>query len=327
MNDPVTEPRDQVTEPRDQGNEPRDPLNDPSVVAAAQPSGLRSGDASAPLSPGHPPLAPGLRDLSQGLSWAALGLLAAFLLAMVDSILPLRLADPAWQLAIVIALVDNAAIPLVALALLHVAAWSHPRDGFSAALRDGAARWAVPVALGFLLLVPAQAWNGWRLQQDLRRQGQLQEQQLQRRFLRLRQAVDQAPSAEALQQRLGQLVGPGLPALNPATPLPQLRRELRRILARNQELASRQQQQRQRPSAPGRDGLLGAPLRGALACLAYALAFAGLARRRTQRLSLLSELLMALPVAPPARQPQQQQEEDPHFSDPHRDDPQRQWIP
>lgn len=255
---------------------------------------VHRGDPPQPLAP------PGLRDLSQGLSWAAVGLLAAFLLAMGDSILPARLADPAWQVAIVIALVDSAPIPLVALAVLHTAAWMDPRNGFSAALRDGAARWAVIVALGFLLLVPLTSFNGWTLHAEAVRLEQRQQRQAEERFRLLRQAVDQAATPAELQQRLRQVVGPGLPPFDAATPLPELRRELRRILERNQRTLEQQlRRQRQRGRSPGGEGLLGSPLRAALACLIYAVAFAALARRRGQELSLLAGLLLAQPGPAP----------------------------
>ena len=88
------------------------------------------------MAPAEPPppreFAPhGLRDLSQGMSIAALAMLFVFVLAMLASILPGKLLDPAWQLAIVAALVDNAVIPLVALLTLHGAAWMNPEDQFS----------------------------------------------------------------------------------------------------------------------------------------------------------------------------------------------------
>lgn len=260
-------------------------------------------EAQSPLwDPRLKPRAGGLHDLSQGLSWAALGMLAVFALAMLDSILPSRLLDPAWQLAMVSALVDNGVIPLVALIVLHLAAWLNPRDDFSGALRDGASRLAVGVALGFLLLAPLQALNGLKVHHTLQRVEQQQRDQAEGRFRLLRQAVDQARSPAELQQNLLQLVGPSLPPLNPSSTLPELQRELRRLLTRNKTLTLQQlrQAQRRQASSRGSTGLLGAPVRGSLACLAYALAFAALAQRQSSEVSVLAELLLALPVMAPA---------------------------
>ncbi|MEB3167923.1 MAG: HpsJ family protein [Synechococcaceae cyanobacterium] len=240
-----------------------------------------------------PPAPPGLRDLSQSLSLAALAMLAVFLLAMLSSVLPARLGEATWQQAVAAALVDNAVIPLVALITLHVAARLNQRDGFSAALRDGAARWAILAALGFLLLAPLQLWNGWRLQQADQRAFLQQERQLQQRFQRLRQAVSEASSAADLQRRLQPLVGPGLEPLEASQPLPSLRQQLRAILDRNQKALAQQleRQRRQRRQSRGGGGLLPSPLRGALSCLAYGVGFAALARRSGQDDSLLAGLL------------------------------------
>ncbi len=83
-------------------------------------------------------------------------MLAVFVIAMLASVLPSRLAQAAWQQGMVLALIDNSVVALVALVLLHLAAWINPGDLFSRALRDGAARWAVLAALLYVLLVPQQ---------------------------------------------------------------------------------------------------------------------------------------------------------------------------
>ena len=236
---------------------------------------------------------PGLRDLSQSLSLASLSMLAVFVLAMLSSVLPARLGEATWQQAMAAALVDNAVIPLVALMTLHVAARLDQRNGFSASLRDGAARWAILASLGFLLLAPLQLWNGWRVQQADGQVMARQERQAELRFQRLRAAVAEAGSASDLQSRLQQLVGPGLERLDGRESLPVLQQQLTRVLERNQRLQRQQlqRQRQQRADARGGGGLLQAPLRGALSCLAYALAFAALARLPGQDISLLASLM------------------------------------
>jgi hypothetical protein len=242
----------------------------------------------------HPDVHAGLSDLSQSMSLASLSMLAVFLLSLLSSLLPARLGEASWQLAFVTALVDNAVVALVALLTLHIAARLNAGDGFSASLRDGAARWAVAAALGFLLLVPLQLWNGWRLQQADTHSLTRQERQVERRFQQLRRAVSEASSLPELQRGLRQVVGSSaLPPLNPSEPLPELKRQLSTVLSRNEERLQQQlrHQRLNRAEARNGSGLIATPLRGALSCLAYALAFAALARRRGWTISLLAELL------------------------------------
>ena len=241
----------------------------------------------------HPDVPAGLSDLSQSMSLAALSMLAVFLLSLLSSLLPARLGEATWQLAFVTLLVDNAVVALVALLTLHIAARLNAGDGFSASLRDGAARWAVAAALGFLLLVPLQLWNGWRLQQADTHSLSRQERQVERRFQQLRRAVSEASSVPELQRGLRQVVGSALPPLNPSEPLPELKRQLSTVLSRNEEQLQQQlrRQRLSRAEARNGSGLIATPLRGALSCLAYALAFAALARRRGRTISLLAELL------------------------------------
>jgi hypothetical protein len=234
------------------------------------------------------------------MSIAALAMLFVFVLAMLASILPGKLLEPAWQLGMVAALVDNAVIPLVALLVLHGAAWMNPGDFFSRGLRDGASRWAVAAALGFLLLVPMQGVVAWR-QHNLEQQAQKQEQrEVELRFTRLRQAVADASSSIDLQTRLQQVVGPSFGRIDPREPLPQLKKRLKVILEQNQR-----QLQKRSASAAGRGGgagggLLPLPVRLGLSCLAYATAFAALARRRNSEISLLASCLFA-PLGRPGR--------------------------
>ncbi len=264
------------------------------------------------MAPAEPPpsgqFAPhDLRDLSQGMSIAALAMLAVFVLAMLASILPGKLLDPAWQLAIVAALVDNAVIPLVALLVLHGAAWMNPDDQFSRGLRDGAARWAVLAALGFLLLVPLQGMVAWR-QHSLEHQAQQQAlREVDQRFALLRQAVADASSSADLQTRLQHVVGPSFGRIDPRESLPQLKKRLKLILDQNQR-----QLQKRSASAAARSGGTGAgllpqPLRLGFSCLAYGVAFAALARRRNSEISLLASCLFA-PLGRPGRYLQRQGE-------------------
>lgn len=234
-----------------------------------------------------------VEDLSQGLSLAGLAMLAVFVIAMLSSVLPARLADRAWQQGMVIALIDNSVIALLALVLLHLAVLVNPIDPFSRGLRDGAARWAVLAALLYALLVPQQLVVAIRSHQNSIDAQQRQEREIVRRFVLLRQAVNQSGSSAELQQRLEAVVGPSFGRLNPAEPLPQLKRSLLTVLSQNEQRLRQQLRRRtEAQQADAQANLLSPPLRASLSSLAYALAFAALARRRGKRISLLASLLL-----------------------------------
>jgi hypothetical protein len=244
------------------------------------------------------------QDLSQGLSLAGLAMLAVFMIAMLAAVFPSRLADPAWQQGMVITLVDNSVVALVALVLLHLAVLINPTDPFSGALRDQAARWAVLAALLYALLVPQQLVLALRSHQANAAVLQRQEREIGQRFAQLRQAVRQARGHTDLQQRLEGVVGPSFGRLNPAEPLPKLKQSLAVILSQNEQQLRQNLRQRNRVSGFAANGyLLSPPLRASLSCLAYALAFAALARRRGKRISLLASLMLT-GRSRPLRQPE-----------------------
>jgi hypothetical protein len=227
-----------------------------------------------------------LRDLSQGMSIAALAMLLVFVLAMLASILPGKLLDPAWQLGMVAASVDNAVIPLVALLVLHGAAWMNPGDFFSRGLRDGASRWAVAAALGFLLLVPLQGVAGLQQSRSTTSAQSSRISGAERRLVALRQAVASATSNEEINQRLQRLQGPVLGPADIAQPLPLLKAQVDAVLDQ-----AALQIARERQAAPPTNHwrLLPELLRNGIACLALALGFAALAMRPGSPRTLLQE--------------------------------------
>jgi len=216
----------------------------------------------------------------------ALVLLALYATIVLGAALPLQLADPAWQLRLYNAVVNASAFPLVGLALLHLAADLN-RDSETLVRRAGFfARVAVPVALGFVLLIPLQGYLLWQQSSNL---ASGQTSQLDRRLrtvASLRQAVQQATSSADLQQRFSALQGPTLGPAEQALPLSQLKTQLMVAL----EQANRALQ-RQRQALPNADplSLLGLGLRNGLACLALAIGFAALEQRRRAPVALLME--------------------------------------
>lgn len=221
----------------------------------------------------------------------ALVLLALYATIVLGDAIPVRLADPAWQQRLYSAVVNASGFPLVALALLQLAADLAP-DNERLALRAGFfARLAVPVAIGFLLLIPLKGYLLWQQVStvDAARIAQLDRQD--RMITSLRLAVQQARSVPDLQHRIKLLRGPTLSPAELALPLPQLRAQLSGSLDQVVQTL-----QRQRADLPSADpfGLLILALRNLAACLALAIGFAALAQRRKAPVALLMECQLRL---------------------------------
>jgi hypothetical protein len=194
------------------------------------------------------------------LSWVALVLLALYATIVLSASLPLRLADPAWQLRLYNAVVNASAFPLVGLALLHLSSDLMPDDETLARRAGFFARLAVTIALGFVLLIPLQGYLLWQQSSNL---SSGQTSQLERRLrtvASLRQAVQQATSSADLQRRFAALQGPSLGPAEQALPLSQLKTQLNVALEQADPLS-----------------LLGLGQRNGLACLALAIGFASAA--------------------------------------------------
>lgn len=220
------------------------------------------------------------------LSWVSLVLLALYATIVLSAALPVRLADPAWQLRLYNAVVNASAFPLVGLALLHLSSDLKP-DSTTLARRAGfCARLAVPIALGFLLLIPLQGYLLWQQSSNVASGSTSQLERQQRTVGSLRQAVQQAGSFEDLKQRFAAARGPSLGPAEQALPLGQLKTQLNVAL----EQADRALQRR-RESLPAVDpnSLLVLALRNAFACLALAIGFAALGQRRRAPVALLME--------------------------------------
>jgi|LakMenEpi03Aug12_release.lakeMendotaPanAssembly.Ray.scaffolds.fasta_scaffold10931_3 hypothetical protein len=220
------------------------------------------------------------------LSWVALVLLALYATIVLNAALPLRLADPAWQLRLYNAVMNASAFPLVGLALLHLSSDLNP-DNETLARRAGFfAGLAVPIALGFLLLIPLQGYLLWQQSSSAASGATTQLDRQERTLASLRQAVQQAGSVAELQKRFSALQGPTLGPAEQALPLSQLKTQLNVALEQAaQTLRSR------RASLPSVDptSLLLLALRNGFACLALAVGFAALGQRHRAPAPLLME--------------------------------------
>lgn len=219
-------------------------------------------------------------------SWVALVLLALYATIVLSAALPLRLADAAWQLGVYNAVVNASAFPLVGLALLHLSSDLQPGSKTLARRALVFSRLAVPIALGFLLLIPLQGYLLWQ-QSNTAASGQANLLASQQSTLAsLRQAVQQAGSVAELQERLTAMQVPPFSPAEQALPLPQLKLQLNEALEQADQAL-----QRRRAELPEADTLKFIPLalRNGFACLALAIGFAALGQRRRAPGPLLME--------------------------------------
>jgi hypothetical protein len=247
-----------------------------------------SNDLSAPRDPFQHGVDP-IR-FSRMLGVAAVALLVVFLAAMLRNVVPVRLLDATWQLRFTGAVIDNAFYPLISLVLLYLACFLDGDDPRLRARYAAVAGWAVPVAFGFLLLIPLQAaatWSGY----SSALQSQVQQQQnVRRQFGVVRFAINAARSSPELRSRLERLQDQPISAEDStdfSQPLPQLRETLLKRLDEMENAAVEEL----KASAPpiSRAEILLANITAGASSLAYALAFAAAGHRRHRELSLYDE--------------------------------------
>ena len=193
-------------------------------------------------------------------------LLVLYATIVLSATLPLRLADPVWQLRLYNAVANNSAFPLVGLALLHLASDLDPACDTLARRAGFYARVAVPIALGFLLMIPLQGYLIWQ-QSSTAASGQANQLVRQERTLAsLRQAVNEAGRVSELKQRFAALQGSSLGPAEQALPLNQLKAQLNVALEQaDQALQRRRAELRQAKPL----NLISLALRNGVACLAW----------------------------------------------------------
>jgi hypothetical protein len=230
-------------------------------------------------------------------------LLLFFVLAVALPLLPLKLADPFWQLAFTAALCSNGFLALLAVLLLNLAAALLPEADWLLGRRQlvaGLCRW---VAFAFLLLIPLQGLAAWRALDwaaAIESRGARQELS---RIAQFRQAVASAGSVSALQVNLAAIQAPplgpedqrqGLAALK-ASLLGQLQTAEQRARASSGgQAAAASGSVSAKALDPAQLLALGKDsLRVVLLSLGLALAFAAAAQRRGSELSLRAEWRLA----------------------------------
>ena len=239
------------------------PFADPGPASPFQPP-------TQPPPPGDPNRAAGGLTLgaARGISLAGVAMVALYLCQLAGVTFPLQPLDPRWQLAVGVTLINGSPFPLLALVLVHLAAGIHPSDAPLVARRRRFSERAVAAALGFLLLIPLMSAAALGQNQRFNQERSEQIGRDERKLLELRQALVQARAGATGGQEL-----------------------LTNLVAELDQQVSRQREQAQSLS---RWRVLPEVVRNAFACLALAVGFAGLARRRGVPLSLMEELAIRL---------------------------------
>jgi len=214
--------------------------------------------------------------LSRLLATLSLVLLVVFVAAVVTTALPPRLLDPAWQLALIAAIITNAPLVLIGTLMLPLALGFDPINPRLRARWNALRRWALPAALGFLLLIPLQGYAAWRLQRTVTTALDQQTTRTSKQFFELRRAIDSATTHEELQTRLRQLFGrnAGLSPAERKMPMAELRTMLQ---ARAEQASNRLMQQIEAQAATKPSLPLKETIRIAISSLAYGIGFAFLA--------------------------------------------------
>lgn len=255
---------------------------DPGLAQAPETADDQGQQASAKLSPANKE-AVLLADL---LGAAAGALFLVFGALVLLPALPPRPLDPSWLLRFTTSLTDQAALPLVGVALLFLAVVLNPASNRLRARRARVSRLARWVTFGFLLLIPLQLVASWSGLQTARA-GQLQQlQQADQKIQQIRAVVASATSAPQLQARLQELKAPALINNELTQPISAVKS---RYLA---NLEATREQIRRQLTAPFPPGLilflLQTTLRGIVLALGFSLAFAAAALNPSQDTSLLA---------------------------------------
>lgn len=234
----------------------------------------------------------GVHGLGRLLGAVALVFLGIFLVGVGVDAVPLALLDPRWQLRMSVAANANGGFLLTGFALLFLAAALLPKDpAINTALRQ-ARRWAVLVSLAFLLLVPLQLLNIWRLDALTTTATSRQQATVERRLADLRRQVGSARSNGQIQAGLQAFGAPPLSPMELALPTPELqRRVLAALTATDADLKRRVAAVRSQSRSPE---MLRGSIRTILLSLLFSLGFAAGAVMPGSRRTLLEEILRLL---------------------------------
>lgn len=240
--------------------------------------------------------------LARRLSVFAAALFVIYGVRIVATAIPLRPLDTLWQLSVSSALISAAAIPLMGLGLLHLAAYLDPANAALEKRRNALARWAILAVLGFLLLIPVQAYASWSTVATARARLTTQQTTANRNFALVREAINAATSLEDLRARLQALESPelGIRFEDLGLPLPETQRQM---LIRLNDIEEQVKARIKAPPPEAIENVATNAVRVMATSVIYALAFAIAAQRRGREVPLLVEILTIWSLRRQNRQP------------------------
>jgi hypothetical protein len=226
--------------------------------------------------------------LADRLSLFSLALLILYIAAAVTGLLPPAFLNTDWQLRAIRTMLDSAFLPLLALGLLHLAAYLDPQNPALQNRRKLAARLAIVAVLGFLLIIPLQVSAAWRTVAAANANASRQQARADETFNILRDIIIQAPTLEDLQERLDNQQNRGV-RLNldgKGVSLEQTKKELleQLVVVRDAVIA-----RVNKPDRQATEGLARETVRVVISSVALALAFSAGAQRRGSTVPLLVE--------------------------------------
>ena len=167
----------------------------------------------------------GSKKIGLILSNLSIGLFALYIVYVAFDVLPFRLLDPAWMITFASALCNSSSLPLVGLALMHLANGFDPGSQLITSRRNLSARLAAWAALGFLMLLPLIGYANWRGIRNIELTNKANIAAINAKANQLKDQISKASTQRDLQERMAKFQGPALAneALN--MPLEQLKQQ------------------------------------------------------------------------------------------------------
>jgi hypothetical protein len=212
-------------------------------------------------------------NLSIVLEACSLVLLGVFVVSFLVKFLPLKLTEAQWQLGVAAELVNNGLVALAGVLLLYIALEFNKNSKRIRKRRNTFKRWAPAAVAGFLLLVPLQVFNTWRIYQRYTTIVERQISQSTEKLTQFREVIATSTSHMQLQERLQAVSGKPVVFTQSqlGTPLSQLKYML---LQKAEKISGLLQQQIEYKSAIKPDRLISETFRVSLTAVLYAIGFA-----------------------------------------------------
>jgi len=227
-------------------------------------------------------------SISIVLEACSLVLLGVFIVSFLAKLLPLRLPDAQWQLGVAAELVNNGSVALAGVLLLFLALEFNKNSKRIRKCRNAFKRWAPAATAGFLLLIPLQVINTWRICQGYTSKVERQISQSSEKLSEIRKVIATSTNHMQLQERLQTVSGKKVVFTKSQldTPINQLKFVL---LQKAEKISGLLQQQIGYQSSIKPDKLISETVRISLTAVLYAVGFAFigelLPRNRKQRVA------------------------------------------